>query len=482
MNKRQVWMFSLLFLLLASAGILAAAAPAAAADDVTAQQINNMFVAASSKANPSVVTIASERIVQRRNRDPFFDFRGFDFGPMPESRGTVLGSGVIIDAAKGYIVTNNHVIDKAEEITVILIDMRELPAEVVSSDPASDVAVIRVEADNLQQVQVGNSDELRVGEWVLAIGSPFSPNLDHTVTAGIVSAKGRSNVMPSRRDRLVPFEDFIQTDAAINPGNSGGALVNLQGELVGINTAIATDGFSRSNAGVGFAIPVNLVMRVVNDLIEHGKVTRAYLGVIIQDVDASMAKALGMKNPEGAIVNEVQSDTPAEKAGIKVKDVIIRVDDTAIRDNSHLRNVISSSRPGDRRRITVIRDGKEKTITVKLDELPLVETLAARDDDRDEEATVPSRTGFSVADLDSREAQRFDLRVDDGVLVTRVSPRSRAARGGIRPGDVVVRIDDQKIRNVRDYNRAMDRYKKGEAVLLRIARGEALFFIGLELS
>ena len=480
MNKRQTWMLSVLLFLLLGAGSLVAAAPAAAPDNITVRQINDLFISASSKANPSVVTIASERVVQRPFRHPFFDFWGDDFGnfgPAPESRGRVLGSGVIIDAAQGYIVTNHHVIADAEDIEVTLIDKRVLPAEVVGTDPSSDIAVIKVKADNLQQSQVGSSDELRVGEWVLAIGSPFSPNLDHTVTAGIVSAKGRSDVFSGGR-----YEDYIQTDAAINPGNSGGALVNLDGELVGINTAIATDGRSRSSAGVGFAIPIDLVMRMVGDLIEHGKVTRAYLGVIIQAVDASLAKALDMKSPEGAIVSEIHRDTPAEEAGIKEGDVIIRVDDIAIRDNSHLRNVISSSRPGDRRKLKVLRDGKEKTIAVKLGELPPEETLASRDDDRDEEATVQSRTGFAVADLDSREAQRFDLRAEDGVLVTRVNPRSKAARGGIRPGDVVVRINDQKIRNLRDYRQALKGYKKGDTILLRIVRGEVFLFVGLELS
>jgi len=479
MKKRQFPVIPICLLLLLIAGGLAAA-PMAPVDDVTARQINDIFVAASTKASPSVVTIESERMVRRQFRHPFFDFWDFDFDPDREFASRILGSGVIIDAAEGYIVTNNHVIEDADDITVVLIDKREVPAEIVSTDPASDVAVIKVEANDLHQAQIGDSEELRIGEWVLAIGSPFRQDLDHTVTAGIVSAKGRSDVLSFRRDRA--YEDFIQTDAAINPGNSGGALVNLKGELVGINTAIATGGFTRSNAGVGFAIPINLVMRVVGDLIEHGKVTRAYLGVFIQDVDASLAKALGMKSPEGAIVNEVHSDTPAEKAGIKEGDVIIKVDDIAIRDNSHLRNVISSSRPGDRRRITVIRDGKEKTITVKLDELPQEQRLAARHDDQDEESMVHSRTGFSVAGLDSREAQKYDIPVNNGVVVTRVDPRSKAARGGIRPGDVVVRVGDTEIENLRDYKQALKAYKEGDTVLLRIIRGEVFLFVGLELS
>ncbi|MFB0516706.1 MAG: Do family serine endopeptidase [Candidatus Neomarinimicrobiota bacterium] len=478
MNKRQIWIFSICLLLLLGAANLTAA-PLSPAKDVTTQQINEMFVAASSKANPSVVTIQSERVVRRQFRSPFFDFWDFDLGPEREFSSQVLGSGVIIDAAQGYIVTNNHVIEEAENITVRLIDKREVPAEIIGTDPASDVAVIKVEADGLQQAQLGNSDELRIGEWVLAIGSPFREDLDHTVTAGIVSGKGRSAVLAFSADR---YEDFIQTDAAINPGNSGGALVNLQGELVGINTAIATNGFTRSNVGVGFAIPINLVMRVVGDLIEHGKVTRAYLGVIIQDVNASLAKALGMKSPEGAIVNQVHSDTPAEKAGIKEGDVIIKVDDVGIRDNSHLRNVISSSRPGDQRRITVIRDGKGKTMIVKLGELPLEATLAARDEDREEESAAPNRTGFSVTDLDSREAQRYDIQAENGVLVTRIDPRSKAAKSGIRPGDVVVRVGDKEIKNLRDYKQALKAYKEGDTVLLRIVRGEVFLFVGLELS
>jgi len=480
MNSLRNYVLLTLVILLVGTGSLSNAAPMTPADEVTAQQINDMFITASSKANPSVVTIASERVVQRRLRAPFFEFWNFDFDPFdqaPEFRSSVLGSGVIIDADRGYIVTNNHVVEGAEDIMVMLIDHRMVPAEIVGTDPGTDVAVIKVDAGDLQQVQVGNSDDLRIGEWVLAIGSPFSQALNHTVTAGIVSAKGRSEVFTGDR-----YEDYIQTDAAINPGNSGGALVNLKGEPVGINSAIATSGFSRSSAGVGFAIPINLVMRVADDLIEYGNVTRAYLGVNIQNVSPSIATALGMKIPEGAMVSEVRSDTPAEKAGIEEADVIIRVDDVAIRDYSHLRNVISSSRPGDQRRITLIRDGKQKTVNVKLDELPAQQTLAAREDDRDVESTVQSRTGFTVVDLDSREAQRLDLSVDEGVLVTRINPRSKAARGGIQPGDVVVGIGDQKVKNLRDYRQALEAYKEGDTILLRVIRGDAFLFVGLELS
>ncbi|MFC1548241.1 PDZ domain-containing protein, partial [Candidatus Neomarinimicrobiota bacterium] len=238
----------------------------------------------------------------------------------------------------------------------------------------------------------------------------------------------------------------MQTDAAINPGNSGGALANLKGELVGINTAIATDGFSRSNAGVGFAIPVNLVMRIVGDLLEYGKVKRAYLGVYTQPVDPTLAKALGMKVPEGALVTDVDKGTPAEKARIKEGDVIIKLDDTAIRDNAHLRNVVSSSRPGNRHKLTIIRDKKEKELTVVLDERPDDEALATTDQDDSEDET--GRAGIAVTELASNDANRYDIKVDQGVLITRVNPRSNAARVDIRPGDVIIRVGETEIENV----------------------------------
>ena len=448
---------------------------AAAQEEITIQQINDLFVEASSRANPSVVTIKSERVVQRNFRHPFFDFWDFDTRPMPESRGTVLGSGVIINSDEGYIVTNNHVVEKADEIFVNLVDGREVLAEVIGTDPPSDLAVLKVEADDLEMVTIGNSDNLRIGEWVLAIGSPFSENLDHTVSAGIVSAKGRSNIIGGTQ-----YEDFIQTDAAINPGNSGGALVNLKGELVGINTAIATDGFSRSNAGVGFAIPVNLVVRIVEDLIDYGKVTRAYLGVYIQPVDPTLAKALGMKAPEGALVTKVDDNTPAEKAGLREGDVVIKLDDTEIRDNAHLRNVVSSSRPGNRHKLTIIRDKKEKILPVLLAERPDDAVLADADREGSEEDT--GRAGIAVADLDDVEAGRYELQVDQGVVVTRVDPRSNAARVDIRPGDVIVRVGETDIFNISDYRSAMKEYKKGDTVLIRISRGEVLLFRGLELG
>jgi serine protease Do len=325
---------------------------------------------------------------------------------------------------------------------------------------------------------MGDSDKLRIGEWVLAIGNPFSENLEHTVTAGIVSAKGRSNVLSFRRRR---YEDFIQTDAAINPGNSGGALINLDGELVGINTAIATDGFSRSNAGVGFSIPINLVKRITGDLIADGSVTRAYLGVFIMDLKPGTAKAFNLKQVSGAVVTQVVDDSPADAAGLQETDVILKVDNITIDGASHLTNVISTSRPGDKRKFTINRAGKTRTVSVKLKKLPTTDVAETDYHHRDDNANYGD-LGIQVADLDAREARRYDIEAREGVLVIDVDPRSDAAREGLRPGDVVVRVGDKNVEDVSGYRKAIRPYHSGDTVLLRVARGEGFLFFGVEKS
>ena len=307
----------------------------------SAKYFSETFSEVAKNVNPAVVTITSEKVQKEQYRNPFEEFFGDEYfryyAPERERRSQALGSGVIVDASNGFIITNNHVIQDADEISIILIDEREFEAEVIGADPKSDIAILKIEAENLSAVGLGNSDNLDVGEWVLAIGSPFSANLSHTVTAGIVSAKGRSSVIGG-----VDYQDFIQTDAAINPGNSGGALVNLDGELVGINTAIATGGYMRSNAGVGFAIPSNLANNIMKDLISEGRVIRAWLGVFIQDVNDGIAKALDLPDRNGSVVTEVVGDSPADKAGFKVEDVIIEFAGTKVRDSSHLKNLVSS--------------------------------------------------------------------------------------------------------------------------------------------
>ena len=275
-------------------------------------QFNQAFIDVSKQQSPAIVSIISEKTEQVNNMfffNPFDDF-GFEQNPhQQERKAQSLGSGVIIDKDKGYIITNAHVIDQAEEVKVVLFDKRELDAKIIATDPLSDIAVIQIDSNNLQQANPGNSTNLQIGEWIIAIGSPFGLHLNHTVTAGIVSATGRSDVISK-----LNFENFIQHDAAINPGNSGGGLFNLNGDLIGINTAIATDGFSRSNAGVGFAVPINQVMRVVNDLIKEGKVLRGFLGVTIGPIDEDMMKALDLNSKKGVLISFVSPDSPADIA------------------------------------------------------------------------------------------------------------------------------------------------------------------------
>ena len=265
-------------------------------------QFSQAFADVAEKANPAVVTIKTETTIQMDQAHRQFDQNTFPFFQFPkEFNRNALGSGIIVDKNNGYVLTNNHVVENADKIKIVLFDKRELSAEIIGTDPKSDLAVLKIKAKDLTELALGNSDNVRVGEWVLAVGSPFSLNLSHTVTAGIVSALGRSNIISNEH-----YEDFIQTDAAINPGNSGGALLNMKGELIGINTAIATGGAERANRGVGFAIPSNMVKKVMADLIKYGYVVRAWLGVYIQPIDQKMAKGLDLDFLDGALVNDIK--------------------------------------------------------------------------------------------------------------------------------------------------------------------------------
>ena len=288
----------------------------------SSHKFNQPFIDVAESSNPSIVSIISEIEVRQRQFNPFFNDPFFqDLFPEFKRKGQTLGSGVII-SSDGYIITNNHVIDDADKIKVIMYDKTEFEASVIGVDPLSDLAVIKIEADVvLPEITMGNSDKLSVGEGVVAIGSPFGLHLNHTVTAGIVSATGRSNVISK-----LTYEDFIQHDAAINPGNSGGALLNLDGELVGINTAIATDGYSKSNAGVGFAIPINQAIRVIDDLLDDGSVSRGWLGVQIQNIDQAIADALNLENKDGALIVSIVPESPASESGLQEDDIIIKVD------------------------------------------------------------------------------------------------------------------------------------------------------------
>ncbi len=436
----------------------------------TKKDFSDAFIKVAEAGNPAVVSIVSEKVIESSYHQ-FFDPFGGQF-PRDEFRGHSLGSGVIIDPDEGYIVTNNHVIEDADEIKVIMLDKRELDAEIVATDPPSDLAVLRVNPKELSTVKLGDSDKLSVGEWVVAIGSPFGLHLNHTVTAGIVSAVGRNSVM-SRNN----FENFIQHDAAINPGNSGGALFNLDGELVGINTAIATDGFSRANAGVGFAIPINMVKRVMEDLISDGKVTRGWLGVSIQDVDEGMARALELKDRNGAIISQVMKDGPAEDAGIKEQDVIIEVDGKKVNDSSNLKNLISSGRPNDKTKLTVIRGGREKNLTVTLGIRPgakeLVESYGYGEKRFD-------LLGLSVETYES-EAGAF-ASIKKGVKVVEIKPGSPADDENIQRGDIIIEIGKSSISDENEYENALQGYTEGDTIMLRVLRGGSPLYIAFEIK
>ena len=436
----------------------------------TKKDFSEAFIQVAEVGNPAVGSIISEKVVETNFHQFFEPFD--DRFPKEGFKGHSMGSGVIIDANEGYIITNNHVIADAEEIKVILFNKREVKATIVATDPPSDLAVIKIETGSLSTVDLGDSDKLSVGEWVVAIGSPFGLNLNHTVTAGIVSAVGRSSVM-SRNN----FEDFIQHDAAINPGNSGGGLFNLDGELIGINTAIATDGFSRANAGVGFAIPINMVKRVMEDLISDGKVTRGWLGVSIQDVNEGMAKALKLEDRNGAIISQVMKDSPAEDAGVKEQDVIIEVNGKKVNDSSNLKNLISSGRPNDKTKLTIIRDGREKSLTV---------TLGLRPGEK--ELTETYKYGEKRFDLLGLKVETYEseegafANTKEGVRVIEIKPGSPADDGNIQWGDIIIEIGKSNISDKNDYDSEIEQYLGGDTIMLRVIRGGNPLYIAFEIK
>jgi len=439
------------------------------------KQFSSVFADVAEKANPAVVTITAEKVVKME--DQFKQFGDFPFFhpqlPDQEYSSKGLGSGVIIDAKNGYVLTNNHVIENAEDIQIKLIDKRIIPAKILGTDPKSDLAILQIKAKDLRQISLGNSDELRVGEWVLAVGSPFSANLSHTVTAGIVSALGRSYVMPGNDH----YENFIQTDAAINPGNSGGALLNLDGELVGINTAIATGGMERSNRGVGFAIPSNMIKKVMSDLIEKGYVVRSWLGVYIQPVEDKVARALDLSNRDGALISDIVEDSPADKAGIKTGDVIIEFNGKNISDPSQLKNIVSATPPGHNSKVVIVRDGDRKIINVKLEEIEQEDqTFVTTNDDK-------SSLGIEVQDITNLLAERYEIDPNSiGVLVTDVDKTSNAYEAGIRVRDIITRVGTRKITTTKDFIDLIEESKEQDSLLLLVKRGERSSYFAFELD
>jgi serine protease Do len=426
-------------------------------------------------AMPSVVKISSSKVVKQatefsgpQGMNPLFrqffgNGQGFGQQQAPRShREGGLGSGVII-SPEGYILTNNHVVDGATDVRVTLPDRREFKATVIGTDARTDIALLKIDASNLPAITVGNSSKLQVGDSVLAIGNPYG--VGQTVTMGIVSATGRSDL------GIEEYEDFIQTDAPINPGNSGGALVNDRGELIGINTAILAQE-SGGNQGIGFAVPVNLARQVMDQIESHGHVTRAYLGVNIQEVTPAIAKALGLNGPGGALISAVTPDSPAEHAGLKVGDVILDINGAAVSERNQLRMQVSMMNPDQNVKLKIFRNGQNLDMTIRLSEMPGEKVAKADNEGGDRDASMQ---GVSVEDLDARTARQLGLPAStQGVVVTEVDPASQAASAGLKEGDVIQQVNRQPVTSASDFARAVKK-SSGASLLLVNRAGNEMF-------
>jgi serine protease Do len=429
------------------------------------------FINLAKKMRPLVVNISTVQVSEGGQgfsspfgeEDPFSEFwRRFFGGPIPRGpqQQRSLGSGFIIDS-DGSILTNNHVVENAQKIVVKLSDEREFEAKVVGKDPKTDIAVVKIDArGSLPIVSLGDSDRLEVGEWVMAIGNPFG--LDSTITAGIVSAKGR-------HIGAGPYDDFIQTDASINPGNSGGPLINLRGEVVGINSAI----FSRTggNIGIGFAIPINLAKELLPQLKGKGKVTRGYLGVLIQKVTPDIAESLGLEKARGALVANVSKDGPADRAGIKVGDVIIEFDGKEIKDSNELPIIVARTAVNKKARLKVLRDKKEVTLAVAVGELKEEEVVASTEE--------KGELGLAVQRVTPEMAESLGLERAEGVVITGITQGGPADEAGLRRGDVILEIDRKPVRNLADYKKAIGE-RKGKGILFLVRRGDNTLFLALK--
>lgn len=418
------------------------------------------FTIAAAMATPAVVhikvTIAENPQANAQgNFDPFREFfgdRGFhDFFGNRGNRGPAIGSGSgVIISPDGYIATNNHVVKDADKIEVILNDKRSYKGKVIGTDPNTDLALIKINENDLPFVKYGNSDDVKVGEWVLAVGNPF--NLTSTVTAGIVSAKGRNiNIIGSDNEdpnaKIFPIESFIQTDAAVNPGNSGGALVSTAGELIGINTAIASQ--TGSYAGYSFAVPVNLVKKVMDDLLKYGEVQRAFLGITMQDVTSELAKEKDIKNVKGVYVKSVAEGGAADKAGIQEGDVITSIDNTTVNSMPELQEIVGRHRPGDQVGIVLVRAGKEKSLTAELRNKDLTTSIIKK-----ETFDANEVLGADLANLMPKE--KSSLRIPSGVKISRLKPSSKLSTLGVREGFIITKINNKPVNNESDVTEAVN--------------------------
>ncbi len=421
------------------------------------KDLNETLIEVSKKATPAVVNISAVRDPQPHGYETI-EGKKTKTGEVPRAIGkrTSRGSGVIFNA-KGYIITNNHVIKDTRDIIITLPDKREFPCALVGTDPASDIAVLKIETspEGLSALKTGDSDKMRVGEIVIAIGNPFG--FSHTVTMGIVSATGRRNM------GLADYEDYIQTDAAINPGNSGGALVNIRGELIGINTAIYSRG--GGSLGIGFAIPSNMVKQVVEELISEGKVVRGWLGVYIQDMTREMSRSFRYEGESGALVSDIMKSSPAEKSDIRVGDIIMKLDEKEIHDAAQLRRLAARKKPGTSAKVTVFRDGKTLDLTMPIGVLP--------DRQGPEKITIAERyddIGITVKDLNEELAYRYRISDQSGVVATKLKEGSPASLAGVRVGDLVREVERKPVPGTKEYRSVMAEHADKKRLLMLIKR------------
>ncbi len=422
------------------------------------------FVRVADMIGPAVVRISAERVEKRRVAG-FFDDWGDDFwdrffgtprGREREFRSEVRGTGFFI-STDGYILTNNHLVENAEKVTIYSLQEKEYKAEVIGTDPPTDLALLKITDKNLPYAELGDSGRVKIGEWVLAIGNPLG--FEHTVSAGIVSAKGRQLLQSSNAPS---YQDFIQTDAAINRGNSGGPLVNMKGEVIGITSMIASP--TGGSIGIGFAIPSNLARKVVKQLEEKGKVIRGYLGVVPQDLTEEERQVLKLKSRTGAFITQVAPGTPADKAGLERYDVIVEFDGQPIKNSHELSFKIADTAPGTKVNIKIIRDEKEMVLTAKLEELSTGEET--------EQATTSSGRdlGISVTSMTPRLAQRLGFQTEEGVLIREVRRYSESERKGLRAGDIILEANRQEVKDTNDLEKIINKLKPGDGLILLIRR------------